>query len=259
MTAPLAAPKHLPADLKADWRRLITAREAPPGFDLAMLDGLPPPVQRWLRHAIAPRTPLRTTVAMKTHGEIFIGRWARYDADWLLAPPEEFIWAATARLLGVPVRGFDKLTHHQGQMRWRIAGLVPVMSAGGDDVSRSAAGRLAAECCFAPAAALSPHVRWQPLDESRAVATIDAAGWPHDVTITVHESGALRRLQVPRWNNHDGKEYREHLFTAVLSEHEDTVDGFTIPTGARAGWWECPDGCADEEFFRLTITDRHYT
>jgi len=39
---------------------------------------------------------------------------------------------------------------------------------------------------------------------------------------------------------------------------EVSFDGFTIPASARAGWWLCPDGCAREEFIRLTIDAADY-
>jgi hypothetical protein len=99
-------------------------------------------------------------------------------------------------------------------MRWRLLGRVPVVSATGGDVDRSAAGRLAAELCFVPAAALGPAVSWDPLDDRHAVARVTTNGFTHRVTMTVAESGRLERVDVPRWGNPDGKPFREHLFTA---------------------------------------------
>ncbi len=119
-------------------------------------------------------------------------------------------------------------------------------------------GRLAGELCFFPAAALSPAVRWEPLDDRRALACVDAHGWTHRVTLTVAESGRLERVDVPRWGNPDGKEFREHLFTALMDGPEGSFDGFTIPIRYRAGWWHCPDHCADEEFIRFTLDHASY-
>ena len=46
-------------------------------------------------------------------------------------------------------------------MHWRLLGLLPVMGADGDDVTRSAGGRYAAELLLAvPAAALDARVMW---------------------------------------------------------------------------------------------------
>jgi hypothetical protein len=190
---------------------------------------------------------------LRQHGEIKVGRWLRYEADWALAPPAGFIWAATSHFGPLFIRGFDRYTRGTGQLRWRIFGRIPFLSVAGRDVSRSAMGRLAGELCFVPAAALSPAVRWEPLDDRRAVACVDAHGWTHRVTLTVAESGRLERVDLPRWGNPDGKKSREHRFTALLDGPEETFDGFTTPTRCRAGWWHCPDHCADEEFIRFTL------
>ena len=78
------------------------------------------------------------------------GRLATSVARQVLAPPRGFVWAATARFIGIPVIGFDRLSSGSGQMRWRLGGLVPVVSATGPDVTRSAAGRLAGETVLVP-------------------------------------------------------------------------------------------------------------
>lgn len=259
-TAPpdVAAPPALPAPLREEWRRLAAPAPDAPPFTPDMLDGLPGPARRWLRRAIAPGTALRRAAVLHQHGTIKVGRWLHYEADWLLAPAEGFIWAATADLGPFAIRGFDRYTGGTGEMRWRVLGAVPVLSATGADVDRSAAGRLAAEFCFVPAVALSPAVSWEPFDDRRAVAHVSAQGWTHRVTVTVAGSGRLERVDVPRWGGPDRKPAREHLFTALLSRQELAVDGFTIPRGAGAGWWHCHDRCATEEFIRFSVDDAVY-
>ena len=255
LTEPMSAgpPMTLPEALRGHWLALSAPTSGAARFAPERLDGLPTPVRRWLARAIAPGTPLLRAAVLRQHGEIKVGRWQRYEADWLLAPPAGFIWAATTHLGPVFIRGFDRYTEGAGQMRWRLLGRVPLMSATGADVTRSAMGRLAGELFFVPAVALSDAVTWAPVDERRAVALVDAAGWMHRVTVTVAQSGRLERIDVPRWGNPDGKGYREHLFTALLEEPEGCFDGFTVPLSARAGWWQCPDHCADAEFLRFTI------
>lgn len=67
------------------------------------------------------------------------------------------------------------------------------------------------------------------------MACVDAGGWTHRVTLTIAESGWLERVDIPRSGNPDGKEYREHIFTALMDGSEGSFDGFTIPTSCRAG------------------------
>ena len=205
-------------------------------FSPEHLDGLPTPVRRWLTRAIAPGTPLLRSAVLRQHGEIKVGRWQRYEADWLLAPPQGFIWAATTHVGPVFIRGFDCYTAGAGEMRWRLFGRVPLVCAAGADVTRSAMGRLAGELCFVPAVALSAAVTWEPLDDRRAVGRVAADGWTHRVTVTVGETGRLERVDVPRWGNPGGKGYREHLFTALMDGPERRFYGFMVSISARAGW-----------------------
>jgi hypothetical protein len=79
----------------------------------------------------------------------------------------------------------------------------------------------------------TPLVSWEHLDDRRSTARIDAGGQAHRVTLTVADSGRLERVDVPRWGNPDGREFREHTFTAVMNGPETTYDGFTIPLGGR--------------------------
>ena len=244
--------------MRVDWRRLTNPTSDPALFAPALLDGLPGPARRWLAHSIAPGTPLRRVGAFRQRGEIKIGRWLRYEADWVLAPPDGFVWAATTHLGPLFIRGFDRYTRGSGQMRWRLLGRIPLVSADGPDIARSALGRLLSELCFVPAAVLSPLVRWEHLDDRRCVACVDAGGRPHRVTLTVADSGRLERVDLPRWGNPDGGQYPEHTFTAVMDGPEVTYDGFTVPLSGRAGWWHCPDGCATEEFIRFSLDGGDY-
>ena len=256
------APRALPEPVRIDWRRLATPTVDPAPFTPELLDGLPAPARRWLEHAIAPGTPLRRAAVLHQRGEIKVGRWQRYEADWALAPSEGFVWAATTHLGPLFIRGFDRYTRGSGQTAWRFLGRIPVLSAAGPDIDRSALGRLVGELCFVPAAALSPSVRWEHLDDRRSVACVEAGGRTHRVILTVAESGRLERLDLPRWGNPDGQEFREHTFTAVMGAEsgaaEATFDGFTIPVVCRAGWWHCPDRCANEEFIRFALDRADY-
>jgi hypothetical protein len=247
----------MPEPLRRDWLRLATPTSGAPPFTPELLDGLPEPARRWLIHAIAPGTPLRRSAVLRQHGTIKVGRWQRYEADWVLAPPDEFIWAATSHLGPLFIRGFDRLTGRKGETRWSLLGRIPIISGTGPDIDRSAAGRLAAELCFVPAAALSDTVSWEPLDDRRAVMCVDIGGRTHRVTLTVAASGMLERVDLPRWGKPDGKEFRDHTFTAVMGGEESTFDGFTIPTSCRAGWGT-QDRDLTEDFIRSTIDHAAY-
>jgi hypothetical protein len=236
-----------------DWQVLGTPTERPAAFDRAMVTGLPGPAGRWLTHAITPGTPLWRTVELSMRGEIRIGAWRRFTARQVLAPPRGFIWAATARVSGLPVTGFDRLSSGSGEMRWRLSGLVPVTSASGPDVTRSAAGRLAGEATLLPTA--FPAAGWAPGSaEDRVVATWQVGGQDERVELHVGPDGRLLGARMDRWGNPDGGPFARHPF-GVAFETERAFAGVTIGSVLRAGWWWGTDRQEEGEFFRARITD----
>jgi hypothetical protein len=100
-------------------------------FGPAMTTGLPEPARRWLSHAIAPGTPLWERAELTMHGQIKLGRWRPFTGRQVLAPPGGYLWAATARVAGLPVSGYDRLGSGAGEMRWRLLRLIPVLTAEG--------------------------------------------------------------------------------------------------------------------------------
>jgi hypothetical protein len=121
---------------------------APPAeqiFDAARIAHLPGVVQRYLRHAIATGTPLANAVRLRMHGEIKLKSWLPFTAEEVISWGRGMIWRASVRLYGLRITGADRLVDGKGAMRWRVLGLVPLMTASGPDITRSATGRLAAE------------------------------------------------------------------------------------------------------------------
>lgn len=245
-------PAHLPARVRADWVALLTRPEPSERFVPASVAGLPEPARRWLEHAIAPGTLLRTSVELTLHGQIRLGRWRDFTARQALAPCEGYVWASQTRLAGGPVTGFDRLTHDEGEMRHVWRGRVPVTIASGPDVTRSAAGRLVAELPLVPAAALSPSLTWHPVDDTEVVLSVPCAGRRHDVSLRVEPSGALRDVRLLRWAKVGHTPYLPHLFVATF-EGEATFDGFTVPRQVVAGYEEPGRPLDDTAFIRQVV------
>ena len=240
--------------LSAEWTRLVGA-QAPSGrFAADLLTALPEPAQRWLNHSIVPGTPLWSSVVLTMRGRIKLGRWCPFTARQVLAPPEGFIWAAVARVAGLPVAGFDRYSSGVGQMRWRLLGLVPVATGAGADITRSAAGRLAGEgTCWLPTAFLA--ARWSSgPDLDTAVATWSIGGDHEAVQIRVEPDGRLRDVRLQRWGNPDGQTFDRYPFRVAV-EAERTFAGVTIPARIRAAWLGDGDRRDPVDFFRCEVTD----
>ncbi|WP_157431136.1 DUF6544 family protein [Actinomadura macra] len=248
-----AEPAPRPAGpVRRDWADLALPTAAPRPFEPAMTGALPAPIRRWLCHAIRPGSPLYGAARLRMHGRIRLGSWWPFKATQVLRLPVGFIWAANARVACLPVGGFDRYSGGDGEMRWRLLGAVPVLSARGPDITRSAAGRLASEFVLVPAAALSESVRWEPVDDERAIAHVTIAGQIHSVTLTISETGALSTVTLPRWGDPSKEGFGEYPF-GVEVHREATFGGYTIPSLVTAGWWYGTDRFSEGEFIRFVV------
>lgn len=238
--------------VQEDWRRLCAATQQPTAFDLTMVADLPEPARRWLTHVIAPGTPLWRSVELSMAGEIRLGAWRPFTATQVLAPPRGYIWAANARVFGLPVIGYDRLTAGTGEMRWRLLNLIPVVAVTGPDVARSAAGRLASEIVLVPTAfhdatwthGGSPHT---------AVATWHDGEDEERVELHVGPDGQALDVLMQRWGQPPGAPFGRYPFGAV-THGERTDAGITLPSSFSAGWWRGTDRQDEGEFFRARIT-----
>jgi hypothetical protein len=230
----------------------MTAATTTETFDPAAAMGLPEPAQRWLGHAIAPGTPLWSSVELTMHGQIKLGRWRPFIARQLLTPPDGYIWAARTRLAGLPVTGYDRLASGGGEMRWRLMRLLPVQNGSGPDVTRSAYGRLAGEIVLIPTA--YRHAAWSRGEHANtAIATWRFGDDTETAELRIARSGRLAEVRVNRWGNPGGAPFGRYPF-GVRVEAESRFGGVTIPSVFRAGWWWGTDRQHEGEFFRAEIT-----
>lgn len=223
----------------------------PQAFDPSVVDVLPEPAQRWLRHAIEPGALLFAAIEIQLSGEIKLGGWRPFTATEALVPDAGFIWAAHTKLAGLPVRGFDSYTLGEGRMSWRALGVLPLVSASGYDVSRSAADRMAAEAVLLPTSLVD--ATWRPGPDRDSATYLRHFGRRiarGRATIAVAPDGQLRSVSMRRWGDPRGDGYAEHLFEVTFGG-EYLVDGIAVPDRWSAAWIDAHGG--RQEFFRASI------
>jgi hypothetical protein len=216
------------------------------------LASVPEPARRYLEHAVAPGTPLASAVRLRMHGNIKLGRWLPFRAEQVTHVERGFVWAATVPLCGAPlIRGFDRLVDGTGEMQWKLLGIVPMMTASGPDITRSAVGRFEIESFWLPSLLVRQDVRWTSKDARHAAATFGRE--PEPVEFEIDEHGRARSVRMQRWGNPDSGAFGRVAFGGVL-DSEATFGGYTIPTRVRAGYYfGTPRFESDGEFFRATI------
>lgn len=247
--------------LEAAWRAERQPAERA-RFDPSMVEGLPAPARRLLLRAIAPGTPLASSVELRMRGTIQLDREREpmaMRAEQLLRHGDGFAWRARVASGAMRIRGYDRLLGGTGEMRWWLYGVVPVVRADGDDYDRSAAGRLAAETIWLLPSALLPAAgaEWEPVDDSTARVRLPWTGETEPVEVTVDDDGRPTRVSIRRWNGDPANGPVGRLpFIADSMARERTFDGYSIPTTVRAGWrLDAPDAFP---FFHAVIEEAVY-
>lgn len=229
-----------------------------PRFDPILVEGVPTPARRWLLRAIAPNAPLPTSARLVMHGRIRTAPEAkpfRFEATEDLTPGDGFVWRARAVRGPIRIRGHDRYEGGAGEMAWRLFGIVPVARADGDDVTRSARGRLAGESFLVPPAFLPTRgAGWEYLDERTARATLLVDGEAIPITLAFEADGRLRRVSLLRWKS--DADVPGYALFACETAAERTFDGITIPTRLRAGWGLGESG--GDPFFECEIDAATY-
>lgn len=209
--------------------------------------------QRYLEHTIAPGTPLASAVRMQMHGEIKLKGWLPFTAEEVIRWDRGMIWAASVQMNGITINGSDRVVDGEGSMDWKAPGAIPVMTASGSDITRSAIGRVQVEAIWLPSILCKPTVAWTETDHSNLHASFTMLGRTAELDLVVEDNGRITSASVQRWGNPDRAAFHDVSFGGMLDD-ETTYEGYTIPTRIRAGWYFGTDRFeVDGEFFRATI------
>jgi hypothetical protein len=223
-------------------------------FEPGMIEGMPAAARRLLGNAIEPGAPLYQAIRLHMRGEIKLGSWRPFEAEQVIRWGRGLIWQAKTKFGMVSISGHDAIIDGVGEMRWRLAGLIPVMCAEGRDISRSAANRLELESTLLPSALLDEDVRWLPDDDdSIARAQVHVGVDTDEINVAVDDEGNMRSAWMTRWGNPEGGDFHEVPFGVFLSEPK-RFSGYAISTRIRAGWYfGTPRFETEGEFFRAEI------
>ena len=164
---------------------LKEVRQAPSArVDFAVLAGLPAPVIRYLKQVLQDGQPLIRLARVRQTGKLRTGsqsaRWLSFEADQVVAPlTVGFIWDAKVTIVGpLHLRVLDAYVMGRGFGRVSIQSALTVASdSGAAELNSGALHRYLAEAVWYPTALLpTSALRWSPIDEHKALATLSQAG-----------------------------------------------------------------------------------
>ncbi len=205
---------------------------------------LPPPVERYFRHALSDGQALINTATFRQTGIIRTSiqkeEWSPFTAGHLAVPPATgFIWNAKVETpMATHVRVLDSYIAGVGSGRVSLLSAVPVASQ--DDTPELNSGalhRYLAEAVWYPTALLPQFgVVWSPIDDSSAMATLTNIGATVSLAFRFNEVGEVTGIFTPaRFGYFDGR-YRQVPWEGHFNDYQ-TRAGMRVPLYGEVGWY----------------------
>lgn len=238
---------------------LDSVPDTEPGtFRHSDLDGLPAPVQRFLKRSVPDGFPMIQTVRLKQIGGLsqdYGKRWFPFTADqYFTAEPPGFVWLARGWLLRplVWMAARDKYMQGRGNMLIKPESIVTVADARGPQMDQGSLARYLAEIMWFPTALL-PHenLHWEAVDDHNANVTLTDHETTFTATYTFDENDDIIRVEGLRYQegHHEPVRWGGKVF-AHRSFH-----GVRIPSEVEV-YWNPPEGY--QPYYRGTITELDY-
>jgi hypothetical protein len=223
-----------------------------------MLSEFPEPVRRYLvrtgvvGHAIPGLVRLRQTGRMRLGaGQPWIPVVA--EEHYCVDPPG-FVWAGTMRLGPVRLaRARDMYLGGHGRMLVKLASLLPVADASGEQMDQGAMMRYLSEMIFFPAAFVRDNISFHAVNDLSARVSLSDHG--RTVTGTLHfdREGRLTDFTAMRYRTVGGRQVLTAWSTPATAY--GIYEGLALPVRGRAVW-QLPDG--DLDYIDVTATDIRY-
>ena len=215
-----------------------------PAVSFAALDGLPVPVQRYLRLALTDGQPRPTTVILQQSGRLRTGvesdQWLPFAATEIVAPDARgFVWDARLQLAPfVHARIRDSYIDGVGEGRVALQSAISMSGdRGGHDLNSAQLYRLLAEGPWNPTLLLpGAGLTWAAIDDHRAAATLTHAGEAVTIEFRFNDAGEVASVYA-------AARPRSYSTTYVATPWEGrfaryvTRDGMRVPSSGEVGWW----------------------
>ena len=174
----------------------------PQTVDFRELEGLPAPVQRFFRTTLTEGQPMVAEVRVQHRGTFNMGAatdlWKPFTSDQKVVPQQPgFDWnGRIAMMPGLPVRVHDAYIAGEGLLHASLFGLFSLVNIrGSDDMAESELMRFFAEAAWYPTVLLpSQGVRWEPVDDRSAHATLTEGSISVTMLFAFDESGLIETV-----------------------------------------------------------------
>lgn len=201
---------------------------------------LPAPVRRYFDFATGGHAPAVRTAHL-LHGGTFR---TSPDASWFPIAGEQFVtagtpgfvWHATLRPLPlVWIEARDRLEAGHGHMLVKALSLFTLADAASPEIDQSAHLRWLGEAAWVPYALVADAVRWEPIDDHSARASLEGAGPGVTAVFEFEADGRLSAFRADRYRDVGGGRAVLTPFVGRCSEYRH-IGAFRVPTSVEATW-----------------------
>jgi len=227
--------------LRSEVRDLYLASLAPePNLvSESELDGLPEPVQRWLRNSNVVGKERVRTVRLRQRGQFRQGEdqpWMPFNAEeYYTTNPPTFLWHAKFKIAGLPVIEVrDSYRGGKGNTLVRLGSVVTIGNVSGPEMNQGAMVRYLSEIIWFPSSALSEYIEWSPIDSSSAKATMSHQGITASALFYFDETGNLINVVADRYRTVGDTFSLDRWSTPITEQGE--FDGIRVPIRGEAVW-----------------------
>lgn len=215
---------------------------------------MPPPVDRYMRKAMQDGQPLIRRMTLAQRGRLRTDsakeKWFSFDARQVASPAAPgFAWNARVALPGgLHLRVLDTYAQGRGAGHVRLLSAIPIGKDGNrPPINSGALHRYLAEAVWYPTALLpGPHLRWSPIDDHRALASLSDHGLSVSLEFRFNPDDDVVGIYTPaRWGRF-GTEDRQVAWEGHFTRHV-VRDGLRVPLRGDVGWYT--DGTWKPVFF----------
>jgi len=221
------------------------------------LEGLPEPVQKYLRYTGAIGKEKTEAVRLKQKGSFRQGDrpWMPFEAEqYYTTNPPSFIWIADMKAFPLlSVKGRDMYYQGKGNMLIKISPFVTIADARGKEIDQGTLVRYLNEVMWFPSAYLNDYVKWESIDSTSAKATITYGGVTASAILYFDDEGKLTNFVAQRYMMEDEK-YSLETWATPIEEYRE-INGLRLPVKGE-GVWKLDSG--DFPYIRVEITDIEY-
>lgn len=203
------------------------------------LDGLPEPVQRYLRYTQIIGKEKARTVRLKQKGYFRTKvdqKWMPLKAEeYFTVDPPAFLWYGKIKALPfVNAAAIDKFANGEGSLVVKMLSVFKVAEAKGEEYDQAELVRFLSEMIWFPSAFLSDYIHWEPIDSESVKATIQVNDLSASAVLHFNPEGQMTNLVAERYMDVSGGMILKKWSTP-LHKYEE-INGVMVPVKGEGVW-----------------------